>query len=248
MKFFNESTVNDLFFITEHKFISSLYTNNAVFTETSIYDIGKAISEYIQKVINDLKAFAKHIKSDIISLARRRETFTKLKQLKKELQEQKDLGKTQVLIFDYEKYAKEYNKMVMSSVKELSSLLRKRYTSKGDIENEMYKFERKMEERENDLDIILNTKVTKNINDAITYVEENLNGTISIEKTLLDAIHEMDRLKTESERIFKNIRLSEENEIRSTYTGCIRRSVTRLSRSFTESFKKFVVRSICLFA
>ena len=50
------------------------------------------------------------------------------------------------------------------------------------------------------------------------------------------------------DNIANNIRLSEENEIRSTYTGCIRRSVTRLSRSFTRSFKKFVVRSICLFA
>lgn len=249
MEIFNESTVNNELFITENKFMSSLYiAGNELITETSLYDMTLAISQYIQKVINDIVAFVKSVKSDIVSLARRRDVVHKLKELKKTLQNQKDLGIKKIMIFDYKNYATKYNKMVTDNLKDFAVLLKKKYKYKSEIEMAMNKFEQTLTKRDKELDEAYEKKVLMDINEAISYVEQNLSGKISIESTLQDATSEMNRLRIESERIFKNIRLSEESEIRSTYVGSVRRSLTRVSKSCSKGFKKFVVRVVCLFA
>lgn len=249
MEIFNESSVNNELFITENKFMSSLYiAGNELITETSLYDISMSISQYIQKVINDIISFTKSVKSDIIALARRRDALRKLKELKNTLQNQKELGARKIMIFDYKNYAIKYNEMVTNNLKDFAVLLKKKYKYKSEIEMAMNKFEETLTKRDKELEEAYEKKVLMDINEAISYVEQNLNGKISIESTLQDATSEMNRLRIESERIFKNIRLSEESEIRSTYVGSVRRSLTRVSKSCSKGFKKFVVRVVCLFA
>lgn len=242
-------TDNSLFYTTEHTCnMNILFASNQFVTE-GVYDIARGIETLISKVITNLKSFMKNIYIDITALVQRKQLKSKLKKLREKLLEEKDKGVRKVEIFDYEKYASTYQVIVKNNSKKFSRIVNGKYKYKADIEKALYDFERQLEKDEETLDYIYNyEKVTKDIDEVLSYVERNINGKIGIEKALVDTINEMERLKTESARVLSNIRISDDKDIRSTYTSSVRKAITRFTHTITSSFKKWIVRIICFFA
>lgn len=240
---------NSLFYTTEYVCNMNMIVASNEFITEGVYDIARAIETLISKLITNIKSFIKNIYIDISNLVQRKQVKNKLKALRKKLIAEKDKGVKYVEIFDYEQYASLYQEVVKRNTKEFSKIVNHKYKYKADIENALYEFERNLEKDEETLDYIYNEeKVKKRIDEVLDYVEKNINGKLNIEKALVDAVNEMERLKTESSRLLANIRISDDKDIRATYTSSVRKAITRFTSSITSRFKKWIIRLVCFFA
>ena len=105
-----------------------------------------------------------------------------------------------------------------------------------------------MSDMESALESSMKNRVKTNINDAIVYVEKNLNGQSRVERRFIEVTRELRELGIQSEKIFKNTNLSEDKEVLHQKVSIIRTIITKITGTLSRWFRKFVMTVVFFFA
>lgn len=216
--------------------------------EASTYSILDEISSFFNRLINDLISFGKRIKEDVKSFIQKKTVNIKLKQLKKELQEQKGNGVKKVKMVDVDQYIDTYKSYEKSIIRQVHKLVDGNFKHRENMIDRSDKLDKLLGDMTDELDYILKNKVTVSINDAIRYVEENISGKSNVEKVYVDICHEIRDLQIKAEHALKDQSLRTENNIAKKHVGFIRRIITKITRPFAKAYQKIVFAIVAFFS
>ena len=133
-------------------------------------------------------------------------------------------------------------------IKILKKITEKKYKSRSSLNDAMDEFTACMLDMESLLESSMKNRVKTNINDAIVYVEKNLNGQSRVERRFIEVTRELRELGIQSEKIFKNINLSEDKEVLHQKVSIIRTIITKITGTLSRWFRKFVMTVVFFFA
>ena len=154
--------------------------NDEYVSEATTYSVLDEISSFFSRLLNDLISFGKRVKEDVKAIIQKKSVNIRLKQLKKELQEQKGEGVKKVKMVDVDEYIETFKSYEKEVVKKVNKLIDGNFKRRDKIITKSDELESLIEQMNSDLDYILKNKVTVSINDAIRYVEENISGKSNI--------------------------------------------------------------------
>ena len=165
--------------------------NDEYVSEATTYSVLDEISSFFRRLLNDLISFGKRVKEDVKAIIQKKSVNIRLKQLKKELQEQKGEGVKKVKMVDVDEYIETFKSYEKKVVKKVNKLIDGNFKRRDKIITKSDDLESLIEQMNSDLDYILKNKVTVSINDAIRYVEENISGKSNAEKVYVDICHDV---------------------------------------------------------
>lgn len=221
---------------------------NEYYSEGAVYDVLNDLVSFIQKMINNIVAFAKKLKNDVSSLIKKKEVHFKLRQLKKDLQEQKANGSKKVQMVDVPSYVRYYDSCYMKIKKKLNTLSRGNFKSKRKLEAVASSIEDDLNDMEEELQYILHNKIQVPIDVAIKYVEDNLKGTNTMEKDFIEITHELKNVGITMEKNLKNISLTDDEKIAKEHVSLIKRVIRKISSVFGKFWQKIVMAVVFFFA
>lgn len=216
--------------------------------EGAVYDVLDDILTFIQRIVNDLVAFGKRLKNDVDSLIQKKEVRSKLKELKKELKEQKEDGVKKVSMIDVESFIQYYKTYENKLMKKLASLSRGNFKTREKMESVIADIENDLEDMNRELQDTIDNRITVPITKAIEYVEDNLNGTNEIEKKFVEVTHGLKDIAINAERVIKNASFSSDESLKREYASGIKRVTKKISNIFSKWFQKFVMCVVFFFA
>lgn len=216
--------------------------------EGAVYNVLDDIFTFIQRIVNDLVSFGKKLKNDVDSLIQKKEVRAKLKKLKEELKEKTDEGVKKVSMIDVEEFIRYYNRYENKITKKINALSRGNFKTKGKMEAVILDIENDLDEMNDVLQDTLEKRIVVPINKAISYVEDNLNGSNEVEKKFVEATHALKEISINAERVIKNSSLSSDEDLKKEYVGGIKKVTKKISNVFSKWFQKFVMSVVFFFA
>lgn len=237
------------FIMTEVAMLSDIYSaGDELVTEGVLYELSEKISEFFHKAVNTLHAFIKTFRADIQSTIQKKDCKRKLNYLKKELAEKKDAGVKYVDMPDHKAFIKYYELYSGRLTKLLGKISDKKYKTRSSLNAAMDEFNSCLYDMNDALEKSLKRKIKVPIKDAIMYVDQNLNGESAIEKRFIQVTHDLKEIGIRSEKIFKNINVSEDKEVLQQKVSVIRTIVTKITSTVSRWFRKFVMVIVFFFA
>ena len=216
--------------------------------EGAVYNVLDDILTFIQRIVNDLVSFGKKLKNDVDSLIQKKEVRAKLKKLKEELKEKTDEDVKKVSMIDVEEFIRYYNRYENKITKKINVLSRGNFKTKGKMEAVILDIENDLDEMNNVLQDTLEKRIVVPINKAISYVEDNLNGTNEVEKKFVETTHALKEISINAERVIKNSSLSSDEDLKKEYVAGIKKVTKKISNVFSKWFQKFVMSVVFFFA
>lgn len=222
--------------------------NDEYVSEATTYSVLDEISSFFSRLLNDLISFGKRVKEDVKAIIQKKSVNIKLKQLKKELQEQKGEGVKTVKMVDVDEYIETFKSYEKKVVKKVNKLIDGNFKRRDKIITKSDDLESLIEQMNSDLDYILKNKVTVSINDAIRYVEENISGKSNAEKVYVDICHEVRDIQIKAEHYLKDQSLRTDSDIARKHVGFVRRIIQKITRPFAKAYQKIVFTIVAFFS
>ena len=151
-------------------------------------------------------------------------------------------------MIDHDKFIKTYEFGSKRMIKILKKITEKKYKSRSSLNDAMDEFTACMSDMDSALESSMKNRVKTPINDAIVYVEKNLNGQSRVERRFIEVTRELRELGIQSEKIFKNTNLSEDKEVLHQKVSIIRTIITKITGTLSRWFRKFVMTVVFFFA
>ena len=241
--------IEENFIMTEVAMISDIYSfGDELMSEGVLDTVVTKVSEFFQKAVNTMVAFVKTFRSDLTATIEKKRYKAKLKKMKEELKSQKDSGVKYVGMIDHDNFIKTYEFGSKRMIKILKKITEKKYKSRSSLNDAMDEFTACMSDMESALESSMKNRVKTPINDAIVYVEKNLNGQSRVERRFIEVTRELRELGIRSEKIFKNTNLSEDKEVLHQKVSIIRTIITKITGTLSRWFRKFVMTVVFFFA
>ena len=222
--------------------------NDEYVSEATTYSVLDEISSFFSRLLNDLISFGKRVKEDVKAIIQKKSVNIKLKQLKKELQEQKGEGVKTVKMVDVDEYIETFKSYEKKVVKKVNKLIDGNFKRRDKMITKSDELESLIEQMNSDLDYILKNKVTVSINDAIRYVEENISGKSNAEKVYVDICHEVRDIQIKAEHYLKDQSLRTDSDIARKHVGFVRRIIQKITRPFAKAYQKIVFAIVAFFS
>ena len=232
--------------IDEMKIFSDI--NDEYVSEATTYSVLDEISSFFSRLLNDLISFGKRVKEDVKAIIQKKSVNIRLKQLKKELQEQKGEGVKKVKMVDVDEYIETFKSYEKKVVKKVNKLIDGNFKRRDKIITKSDDLESLIEQMNSDLDYILKNKVTVSINDAIRYVEENISGKSNAEKVYVDICHEVRDIQIKAEHYLIDQSLRTDSDIARKHVSFVRRIIQKITRPFAKAYQKIVFTIVAFFS
>lgn len=241
--------IEEPFVMTEVAMISDIFSFGEDLIEEGALDtIVTKVSDFFQKAVNSMSAFIKTFRSDLTATIEKKRCKAKLKKLKEELKMQKNSGVKYVGMIDHDKFIKAYELGSKRMVKILKKITEKKYKSRSSLNTAMDEFTASMEDMNDLLESSMKNRIKTPIDQAILYVEKNLNGQSRVEKRFIEVTRELRELGIQSEKIFKNTNLSEDKEVLHQKVSIIRTIVTKITSTLSRWIRRFIMTVVFFFA
>ena len=133
--------------------------NDEYVSEATTYSVLDEISSFFSRLLNDLISFGKRVKEDVKAIIQKKSVNIKLKQLKKELQEQKGEGVKTVKMVDVDEYIETFKSYEKKVVKKVNKLIDGNFKRRDKIITKSDDLDSLIEQMNSDLDYILKNKV-----------------------------------------------------------------------------------------
>ena len=152
------------------------YSKNHYLTESEKKSLVFKTREFFNRLINAITTFMKNIKNKIDNFVRSNKIDIELMKKKSYFKKKKKKGVTSVTSIDIVKYKETYLDEIKKLWKYVSRIKEMKYKSIDQIENDLNKFKKIMEEYENKLDTIYDKKIEIPIDKAINIVNDEIHG------------------------------------------------------------------------
>lgn len=219
-----------------------------IFQEGAVYNILDDILAFFQRIINDLVCFGKKVKNDVDSLIKKREVRLKLKKLKEELKTKENEGIKKVSMIDVESFVNYYTSYERKIMKKLETLSRGNFKKRTKFEKVADDIETDLEDMSDALQECVDNRIKVNIDEAIRYVEDNLNGQNEVEKKFVEVTHKLKDVSLTVERVIKNSSNKEDESYKRAYVGRLKRITRKISSTIGKWWSKFVMCVVFFFA
>lgn len=233
--------------------------DDSLILEGTVYDILDDIISFIDKIIQNMIAFAKKLKNDVDSMIQKKQVRFKLNKLKKELEEQQSDGVKKVSMIDVESfvsYYKSYSSVIMRKAKILA---RGNFKTKDKLERHIDDLQTDIDDMNEELERCIKHRKTVSIKKAIEYVEDNLSGRNPIEAEFVNVQHQLKELEidvkkylniamnTSSDNLRRNY-VSKPDAFANTVISSLKSSIGKIGSFFGKWFSKFVMAVVFFFA
>jgi hypothetical protein len=188
------------------------------YEESGIYEIGRVLSNTIQKLIADMKSYITKLKNDCTVMYAQIEKNKRFKELKALVNTPE--GKNKKFYFlNIPGAVTMYQDAMKQFTKELDKIIKKSYATYSDNEEKQlsYKideFNDELEEFDEDLEKELNKRIVKRGYEALEYIQHIEKGTDPIYKYYFNLVRTYENFKADAERKLQHKAIDTDDEIR----------------------------------
>ena len=222
-----------------------------VFYERSKGDVITSIDKgdlMIRKVFEGFKAFAKKFVADMKVTIRRLALPAKLRTMKKAFENQKDKGYKFVSIPDYKKFEGFYKNEAKNILHKMKKLDYRRYKSREKLERFFDEIDECINDYEKEIEYILNNPIKVSIDDAISFVDNEINGRSGLWKEYLRVCNDLEVMMIEYNKIYNVSKSATGDFLKSNYRNKVQRFGANLAKAMRNGASKFTRTAVFLFA
>lgn len=252
MQSFNESAVEESACLVEETLTQcnvDAYELHYI-TEATKKTLLDRIKEFIAKIVNSFKSFARDLKTRIDAYTRKKEFTASLNRAKEKLLKQKEEGVKYVEVRDVWKYKSIYKKLNGELWDYVKRFEKMNYKKAWQIEDDLERFDQVLEKYSQRLDAARELKKEVTIDAALNFVTNELRGKSEMYKELNEEIVRFEDLKNRADQFETRFNLVGEGMIeeKTKIIGKIKGVFTRMLSWVKKQLLKVMMFGIFLFA
>lgn len=223
------------------------YDKNHHITEKTNQSLVSKIKEFFINIINAMRSFLNNIKNKTRVFINSNSLEIKLNILRKKYIQDKENGIKYVETYDISKYKTEYLKMVNSLWKYAKKFSTIKYDSIDQIDIDMKKFDKIYNDYEYELEKIENKKIRVNIDEMISFLKKEIDGTSNVYKTIDECTTKLNDMKTSA----SNLLLKRDvihSDVIPEHVGFIKKMCMKITSFIRKKISKFISFFVFIFA
>lgn len=224
-----------------------VYDKNHYITEKTNQSLVSKIKEFFINIINAMRSFLNNIKNKTRAFINSNILEIKLNILRKKYIQDKENGIKYIETYDISKYKTEYFKMVNSLWKYAKKFSTIKYDSIDQIDIDMKKFDKIYNDYEYELEKIENKKIRVNIDEMISFLKKEIDGTSNVYKTIDECTIKLDDMKTSA----SNLLLKRDvihSDVIPEHVGFIKKMCMKITSFIRKKISKFISFFVFIFA
>lgn len=224
-----------------------VYDKNHYITEKTNQSLVSKIKEFFINIINAMRSFLNNIKNKTRVFINSNSLEIKLNILRKKYIQDKENGIKYIETYDISKYKTEYLKMVNSLWKYAKKFSTIKYDSIDQIDIDMKKFDKIYNDYEYELEKIENKKIRLNIDEMISFLKKEIDGTSNVYKTIDECTIKLNDMKTSA----SNLLLKRDvihSDVIPEHVGFIKKMCMKITSFIRKKISKFISFFVFIFA
>lgn len=223
------------------------YSDNHYITEAEKKTLWQKMKEFFASLISSFKTFKTNLSIKIDNILKDGKIELRLRNMVKELEENKSKGATKVTTIDVIKYKNTYLKCYKNLWKYAKKFEKVDYKSVEQIDKDLEMFNTLYEQYTKELEEIGNTKVEEDIDKMIEFCKKEIDKSSEVFKTINDTSAKLIQMKNDAELLEKKRQIMGA-DVLPEHCGLIRRVVNSITRFVKRSVTKFITTVVFIFA
>lgn len=224
-----------------------LYNEKHYITEKANQTLVSKIKEFFVNIINAMKKFLNDIKNKTRIFINSNSLEIKLNMLRKKYIKDKENGVKYVETYDMSTYKTEYLKMVNSLWKYAKKFSNIKYDSVDQIDIDIQKFNEIIKNYEYELEKIENKKIKIDIDEMISFLKREIDGTSTIYKTIDECTTKLNDMKTNASNLLLK-RNMVHSDVIPEHVGFIKKMSMNITSFIRKKISKFISFFVFIFA
>lgn len=230
--------------ITEY--LESYYENHYI-TEAEKKTLWQKMKEFFISLISSFKTFKTNLSLKIDNILKDGKIEIRLRNMLKELEENKAKGANKVTTIDVIKYKNTYLKCYKNLWKYAKKFEKVEYKTVEQIDHDLEMFNNLYDQYMKELEEIGNTKIEEDIDKMILFCKKEIDKSSDVFKTINDTSSKLIQMKNEAELLQKKREIMGA-DILPEHCGLIRKVVNKITSFVKKSVTKFITTVVFLFA
>ena len=216
-------------------------------TEAVKKSLGDRVKEFFVRLKLALQNFMTDLNTRIEYTIREKELKRKLKEMRDEIKEKKELGQKEIEILDFWNYRSEYIELNRKLSVYAKKFVKVKYTKTYQIDQDMEQFNNLIDEYSERMEDAAKKTITVPIMKALDFVEDEIRGSSAVLKTLNDCMREFQEMQKAAEELQTKMNLLGADVI-PKHVGFIQKIASGISKFVRNFVTKFIVGVIFIFA
>lgn len=236
---YEKQMTSDILYLQQKVFEDGYITES---TKKSIID---RVKDFFSKLMISIKKFIKEIQIKMKTIITDQKIKQKLKKMRNELEYRNQDELIDVIdVWNFKKDLLDINNKLWKYCDKFTKM---KYNNATSIENDLKKFEEIVEESNKKIEIDSNKKIKVSVKNAIEFIDNELNGTNDVIKTIIKSIAKFDKMQVQATSLEAKYKI-QGPDIIPKHIGFIERMALNLAKFLKKWISKFIMTVVFMFA